>query len=270
MKNENRTPVEALRKGLRILEILSGSDVSGGVSLAQMAEAMSLKRNTTHNLLKTLCLCGYAENVGAGRYALGAGVFGLLRPRVLVRDSQPALQEVLSELSRTIGEDVVFASLISGRRRALARAGGGAPVRVASFATDVEEKKLWRTVTGRILAAYCTAAERRDLLAYAGIPGRDWDGIEDVMELDRRLSELRIQGYAEQIEHGEVASLAVPVLDPGGILIGALGIHLPVYRFGEERHQDLLSALRGAGIRIAETAKAAVMRLVLQQEGGER
>ncbi|MBN2449345.1 MAG: helix-turn-helix domain-containing protein [Lentisphaeria bacterium] len=80
-----RTPMESLRKGLVLLECICSRSADGhGVLLGELAGAMGWKRTTTHNLAKTLVLCGFAENRGDGRYRPGWRLRDLTRSVFLV------------------------------------------------------------------------------------------------------------------------------------------------------------------------------------------
>ena len=195
-----RSPVEALRKGLEVLELLSRAPGGTGMPLVEIAARMGFKRTTAHNLLKTLTLAGFAVNEGDGRYRLGPKVGQLLRNRSAARPLSPRLLQYLVQLAVQLNENVVLTTLADGNRRVLARALGQQIVQVDADRLDGEHTRLWRTVTGRVLAAYATPEERAELVANAGFPGEDWNGITDSAGLDAALARIREQGYAEAHE----------------------------------------------------------------------
>ena len=127
-----KPPVEALRRGLAMLELLSEH---GALSLSELAAKMGLKRTTAHNLLKTLVMCGYAANDGDGVYRLGGKIRRLAVAQLLNRISQGQAQGVLSVLSvltEQIGETLVLAGLVNGRRKVPARTNPQQAVLVSS------------------------------------------------------------------------------------------------------------------------------------------
>lgn len=247
--SNERSPVEALRKGLEVLELLSRAPGGTGMPLAEIAARMGFKRTSAHNLLKTLTLAGFAVNEGDGRYCLGPKVGQLLRNRSAARPLSPRLLQHLVQLAVQLNESVVLTTLAEGKRRVLARALGQQIVQVDSDRLDGEHTRLWRTVTGRVLAAYATPDELAELVANAGFPGEDWDGIADSVGLDAALARIRELGYAEAHER-TAASLSLPVLD-GDSLLGALGIHLPEFRWQESFHSPFLTAMRRTVDRLA-------------------
>ncbi len=250
-----RVPVAALRKGLELLDLI-GAAGPAGLPLAALAERMGLKRSTAHNLVKTLCLCGYAENLGEGRY--GAGwrsrhlarlvLFGSMGDRVLV--------ERLAGIAASLGEAAVLAVLEGGRRRVVARADGTHAIRVDAEAVDSSSGVIWATVTGRVLAAWCSAAERGQVLALSGSPsGPVWPA--GSAGLDAALSAVRSAGYAEDDARG-VTSFAVPVLAANGALLAALGTYLPTFRCSAERREVMLEVLRRSAAGVAAVMRASL------------
>ena len=245
-----RVPVEALRKGLDLLDLLSGPG-GEGLSLALLAERMSLKRSTTHNLLKTLCLCGYAENVGEGRYRAGWKARQLGRLMLLDGRADRGIVDGLGAVAAALGEAAVLAVLVDGRRRVVARAAGTQAIRIDTEAVDSAYGVIWKTVTGRVLAAWCSAAERARVLAVSGLPGADaWPAATTSASLASALEAIRGAGFAEHTEAG-VASFAVPVRSGNGGLLAALGTHLPEFRCEPQRRLKLLETLRLGATELA-------------------
>jgi DNA-binding IclR family transcriptional regulator len=211
---------------------------------------MGLKRNTTHNLLKTLCLCGYATNEGKGQYIYGAGIVEMLRRMTAARPLSTRLAECIGQLAGELNETVVLTTLAGGRRLVLMRSSGTRTVQVSSSAMEREAGMLWETPTGRVMAAWCGPAERRRLIEDEGLPGERWDGIVTQAELQQALAVVRRAGTAEQHAR-DVASLAVPVLAAENVLLGAVGMHMPEYRWNAQAREKSLSALRAAAPRLA-------------------
>ncbi|NQU40975.1 MAG: hypothetical protein HQ523_13570, partial [Lentisphaerae bacterium] len=136
------------------------------------------------------------------------------------------------------------------RRRVLARALGTQTVQVDSCAMESPVGYLWQTPTGRMLAASCTPEELDGIIANDGLPGESWEEAKSRRDLALELAEIRQAGVAERHER-DVASLAVPIWSATGTLLGALGMHMPEYRWTLEFREQTLRALRNSAVRLA-------------------
>lgn len=243
-------PVEALRKGLDLLDLLGGPG-GDGMSLALLSERMALKRSTTHNLLKTLCVCGYAENVGEGRYRAGWKARQLARLLLLAGRADRGVVDGLAAVATALGEAAVLAVLVDGRRQVVARAHGTQAIRVDAEVADSAYGVIWKTVTGRVLAACCDAAERSVAVQVAGLPSAEvWAGVVTAADLPVALERIRVAGVAEHEEAG-VVSFAVPVVSAGGCLLAALGTFMPQFRCDAVRRLKVLETLRLGAAQLA-------------------
>lgn len=246
---EVKVPVESLRKGLHLLELMCGS--ARVWSLAGLADTMGWKRTTTHNLLKTLALCGYAENLGNGRYGPGWRVRDLGR-MLWCQDNEEALtivQTVVADVAADTGEAVVLAILASGCRQVVARADSSQAVRVHTDAMDADDESIWSVATGRVLAAHCSPAELTVIRQREGDPVGCWREAR-TGGLDAALQHIRDMRVARNQEN-DVVSMAIPVLADNNVLVGALGVHLPLFRYDEGRDEALLAGLHRGASRLA-------------------
>ncbi|NLE30275.1 MAG: helix-turn-helix domain-containing protein [Phycisphaerae bacterium] len=235
-----KCPVEALNKGLKLLEVIARHPE--GISLTELAEQMVLKVTTTHNLLKTLAICGYAVKMDDGRYRLGWKLPSLVRPGAAELDPEGPVVSAMRELARVINESIVLTSLVGGVRQVLLRIQGDQLVGINVEALDSSNRRIWQVVTGRILAAFCSKEELAEIVNISGLPGQCWNNIDTVEALEKQLAILRQEGLAENIER-EAASVAMPVTFESGELFGALGAHLPKYRYDSENRERILKNL---------------------------
>lgn len=243
------SPVQSLEKGLVILERLAAAGAKG-LTLTALAEAMDIKVTTAHNLLKTLRLCGFAEQVDKGRYRLGWKALSLARGRLFGPVIQERLAALVGKLAGELGEAVVLAALSAGRRVVIARASGAGVVRVDTAALDARDEGFWSRVTGRVLASWCEPQELEAILVDSGLPAGAWNGIDSRELLAHRLAEVRADGFAAQTAD-DIASIAVPVRASGEWLL-AVGAYLPAYRLSDETRQRILDALRQSAARIEQ------------------
>jgi IclR family acetate operon transcriptional repressor len=250
-----KTPVEALHRGLQIIEILHSFGGGSGISLMEISRQMGLNRSTVHNLLKTLVMCGYAENVGEGRYRLSGKLRRMAHEQVLNRISRGQARGVLAALaglSNQVGEALVLTALVNGRRRVLARALGNQTVRVSTELMESDTLCIWRNVTGRVLAAYASADDLVQVFAQNSLPLRNWGGMDNEQAVAAALTAIRAAGHSSEVI-GEVFALAVPVLDRRGQLLAAVGIFMPLFRHSST--PQLLETLQRGATELAEAMR---------------
>ena len=249
--NSAPVPVRALKKGLDLLEILAFDDQAGrGFSLTELARRMGLVANTTRNLLKTMIVCGFVEQDADGRYTMGLKCLQLGRSgrcQALAEQAMPSLRK----LSAAIAEVVLLAVLSNGRRVTLAQVDPQRTIRVEPGGDAIFTP--YELATGRILLAFATEAERRQVLDRYGLPGAAWDGIRSATRLQAALDELRLAGTCaiERKTEG-VLAFSVPVVAGDGSLIGALGCYAPAFRCQAEKQQVILEEMKRTAAVLAK------------------
>mgnify|MGYP001056014251 CR=1 FL=1 len=251
-ETKKKSPVEALHRGLTILELLSADINREGLALAEIADKMQLKRSTTHNLLKTLCICGYAENFEKGMYRSGWKLQKLSRESSICSFSRDSAFRSIAALAQNTGEAFVFAVLANCRRQVIARVKGGQDIEVNTLQLEPDHSCFWRTVTGRILGAFCLPQELEQIIEQEGLPGRYWQNINSEKELQKELEQIRRKHFVRDLS-GEIFSIAVPVLGPKKILFGTIGVHLPLFRFSLHNEEDLIMQLQKAAKELAQS-----------------
>ncbi len=207
----------------RALLVLGAFDSAApALTLSQLAGRAGLPLTTTHRLVADLVEGGALERQPDGAYVVGRRLWalGLLAPvsRGLRDVSLPFLQD----LSATTGENAhiavrdglwaLYVERISGRRAVpiVSRSGTRLP--------------LHATAVGKVLLAHAPDAVVEQVLRS---PRRMTDRtVVDPAQLLRQLGAVRRRGYALTAEEMSVGttSVAVPVVDQDGQLLGALGV----------------------------------------------
>jgi DNA-binding IclR family transcriptional regulator len=89
---------QTLDRGLRLLEVLSGS--SGGLTVAEASTVLGVNRTIVYRLLATLEQHGLVRRVAGGRFSVGFGVL------TLAGSVQPSLRQVAQPVLRSLAEDL--------------------------------------------------------------------------------------------------------------------------------------------------------------------
>lgn len=258
--NSDRSTVKVVVKALRALDFLMVTALERpGASLGEVAEAVGIRSTTARNILKTMEACGYVARIENRLYCPGARCADLARATVAGRLLTVG-RELIGRLSQQTGESIVLTTLVGGDRKVLLRAAGRNVVCVNSEL--VEGRQFYGLVTGRVMLAFASSAERDGVLVRQGMPGEAWDGLDNAEAIRMELDAIRKAGFAEDRPTPELVALAVPVLDHGNHLLGAIGLHVPAFRYAPGRRESLLASLD-------ETSKV-LSSLVIQDTGAEK
>jgi DNA-binding IclR family transcriptional regulator len=244
-------PVQSVRKALDLLNLLVFEDPGReGLALGDLAGRLQFPAATAHNLLKTLCACGYAAQMGAGRYRVGPRCLDVGRfNRLLNETIATMIRARMEALGRALNETVTFAVLADGRRLLLWTTEPGQLIRID--AATLETRRLFTVPTGRILAAHASLGELERLLARHGLPSEaEWPKTTTLPALKRALAEIRARGHEVMIR-SDLSAFAVPVLDAAGGLAGSLGCFSPSFRCLASQHATVVAALKHAALAIA-------------------
>lgn len=198
--------VRAVDRALALLDAFREED--GPLPLADLARRSGLHMTTALRLLGTLESHGFVTRLPAGGYVLGATLLLLgerFRRSLRLDDHvHPALERLRAES----GESATFFVRDGDRRRCLFRLESPHPVR--DFARVGEMQPLGIGAHGRALVALDPP------------PG------SHVAARPR----LPIISRGERLR--DVAAIAAPVLGAEGMVVGSIGLTLPLYRFDAE------------------------------------
>ncbi len=191
------------------------------ISLTRIAQASGLPLSTAHRLVAELVEWGALVRRG-GLYEIGPRLWslGLLAP--VSRELREVAVPFMQDLAATTGENVHIAVRKGIMALYVERIAGTRSVAVVSRSGS--ELPLHATGVGKILLAHADPATARAALEHllrvtpftVVEPGR----------MARQLTEIRRRGWAETSEEMTMgtASIAVPVTDPAGSVIAALGV----------------------------------------------
>ncbi len=113
---------------------------------------------------------------------------------------------------------------------------------------------LHATATGKAILAHLDEAVRGDLLR-PGLARLTEHTITDPNALLRELADIRLRGSVATAKgelRDDIASIAAPVLSPGGAPLCAVSVFIPAYRFPADDGEHIRQLLRSAAQRIAQ------------------
>lgn len=236
-------PVGSVLRALDLLESLAESPE--GLPLKALAARLGAPPQTAQSLLRTLQARGYAEQAGRGApYRLGEAAHRLARVWKASGGLAERARPAVLRMARELGEYALLAEMRAGR---LARLVETHPHRSLMVAPGMETSGAMHTMaTARVLLAWMDEAEREAALANLRYPPRGPRAPRDEAAFRRALAATRRRGYAECLEESSIgcAALAWPVRDGEGRVVAALGVALPLARYGRGRRAEVREAVR--------------------------
>jgi DNA-binding IclR family transcriptional regulator len=226
------------------------------LGLNELSRRTGLSKTSVHRLAREMAACGLLARIGTD-YVVGPRCFELAQLVPGRRDLReavlPFLEDVYVGTRETVhlavldGREVVYVERLAGHRS------GRTPSMVAG------RLPLHCTATGKALLAHVGDARLAEVLA-SGLQRRTPFTIVDASVLRTQLAAVRRTGFAIEREETRVgfASVASPIFGPGGMVVAAMSVTVPIHRLDAERLSSAVSvAARGATRSLLSTADRA-------------
>lgn len=241
--------VQSVDRAMAVLEILA-RDGHAGVS--EIADEMGIHKSTASRLLGSLVAREMVQqNTERGKYQLGFGILRLassIPGRLsLVREARSVMEGLAEEFKETVNLAVLRSNFAVNVDQAMG------PSTLATYDWVGSLTPLHATSSGKILLAALTADERDRILRETGLPARTPRTLTNRKLLETQLHDVVAKGYAVAREEFEIGlnSIAVGVRNHLGVVIGAISISGPAFRFDPENKPGLVESLAQAGLLIS-------------------
>ena len=244
MKNSER--IKSIDKALNLLEHLSSKEEEIGI--AKLSKELNLALSTVHRILTTLKSRKYIiQNPQTKKYRLGIKLFALGCEVQGIKNLIKLTKPHLENLSQITNETSNLA-ILEGKE--------------VIYLDTIESSEVLRTeiIPGTRTPAHC-AALGKALLAF--LSDNEFNGlysnnepllsltsksISSLDELKNKLKEIRIQGYALDLEEYKIGinCIGVPIFGRNGETIAAISITGPASRFTldeMEKVKDILMTI---------------------------
>jgi len=240
-------------KSLSIIEILA--DNRQGLSLQELNNSLNLKKSTVRRLLSTLIYEGFVdEDSVTQKYKLSLKLFIISRKILNNINLTKVIVPLLEALGEEVGETVCFivadieedslftcyefpsTGLIQFNRklaRNLSLTGSAAGIAALATLNDAELDKVLKTHKPK---------------ANKDKP------VPSMTELRKEIDLARQKGFAKLIGNSleSLCSMAAPVFDETGALIGLLEITVPKFRWNEKRLKELYQPLMNISTKCSQ------------------
>lgn len=240
--------MQSIERAFALLQAVA----TGPAGITELARRVTLPTSTVARLLSTLEGLGAVERLDDGTtYRVGPAVSGLAaavdRGASLADRARPFLVELVGRIGETAGvsvldgTEVLYLDHVESENQVQVRSWTGTrlPLHVVS--------------SGLVLLAYQPQAFVDDLLR--GTLARFTSSTVSSTDAVRsRLLAIRDAGHcwtAQEFDDG-ITSVAVPVMGPAGVIVGALHVHGPAYRFpsGDPSSASTTAALMATARRL--------------------
>lgn len=232
------SPIESVDRALVLLNLLRGQ---GSVSVADAAVHLGVAPSTAHRLLNALVFRGFARQNHLRRYLVGPAFIRPLRSPVLAglrEAAQPALEHAHAQTGETVqlmvlrGGNILFLDGIESPRG----------LRVAMRLGDT--MPAFTSAGGKALLSGLPNRELEEVYR-AGVPDWPTATIHSLTTLKRRMTRIRRDGYATNLEETEqgVIGVGVAAVDFTGHPVAGLTTATPSIRFTRAdvpRHVEVL------------------------------
>lgn len=264
-----RNGVQSIDRAVAILRCFDARRPTLGIT--DIARATGLSTTTTHRLLVALQANRLVRQTADRRYGLGPLLVQLARSGALpttLRDAAlPHMTALRDEVDETVG---LHELLPSGERAVVDQVESHHELRrtYTEFGTPI---RLPHGAPGKAILAVLPV-ERQDVLLSRPITSITSTTITDAEELRIELARTRRRGWADS--RGErtpgIRTVAAPIFDHTGAVVGALGLSVPQVRMDDTRVADLGPRIRDTAWAVSEAlgATPATVEATVERAGG--
>jgi DNA-binding IclR family transcriptional regulator len=249
--NKKKSAGSALKKALQVLEAII--DQPQAVGLPDMADRLSMSRQTVHRVLQQLEDNGLVvRDPSRDRFAIGPR-FSKLALDALQSSNNGApiratIQQVVDEIRETCnvgvleGRNFVYLERVETSRtpRIYLETGSQLPAHVTSG--------------GKVLLAFLPDGARKRLINTMDFKQFTKHTITDRSELLTEAEKNRKRGYATAFQEyaDGIIGIGVPILSSDGHPLAALALHAPIQRIAKKDVPDYASKLQVCAARLAK------------------
>jgi DNA-binding IclR family transcriptional regulator len=223
--------VQSIERAFGILRALAVAPAG----ISELAQVVDLPKSTVARILHTLEQVGAIDRIdGSGSYRIGSGIGELARSSDVTAALVVSVRPFLARLAGDLGEAAGFSIPEGHSMHYLVQVDSPNPIQVRDYTGVAVPMHVGSA--GVVMMAHWPAEELDRYLA------RPLEQFTSTTVVDRsavvdRLATVRRDGFAWV--HGEFAeglsSVAAPVYDGWRVMVGAITVHGPSYRFPGER-----------------------------------
>ncbi len=253
---EQTTKTENAAAVLKVFAVLETLVEERRMSLAELAQRAMTSKSTAHRLLQTMVDLGYVEqDEDTEKYGLTLKFFSL-GARILNEQSDllQVADKAMGKLSRAIGESINLGVLDKTDQRVVYIHKYDSFYNLSMKSTLGLRNPLHSTSLGKALLAWRDDDEIRERIEKMDMKKLAPNTVTDPEALFAQLVAARSRGFTEEVEESEagVRCMATPVFNHLGSPIAAISIGFPLFRFDENRKDEITELLLTCGREASE------------------
>ncbi len=248
--NNGKGIIKSINKALDVLEILAQEKRSMGVT--ELSRILKVNKSTLHGTLCTLLNRGYLEqDPENGKYKLGIAILGIANAALQSMDLRNKAKPIIKRLSEEHNETVHMVVMRQGKVVYIEKQESAQSIRIH---TEIGKSlPAHCTGVGKVLLAWMTPGERKEIIKKYGLPRFTLNTITDEETLERHLANIRKKGYAidnEEIEEG-LRCVAAPIRNYSGKVVAAISIAGPSIRMPLNKLEEMAQSVMKAALEIS-------------------
>ncbi len=241
--------VTSVERAFSILEALDASRL--GMNVSAISRKLGIPKSTAHVIIGTLVNLGYVvRDPNNKSFGLSLKVYALGRETMRSLHLPEVSLAPMKWLAEKAGLTIHLAVLEKNQAIYVQKVDGPGLIRFDTFVG--KRTNLHCTAVGKVLLAHAPDPVQREFLAKASFARHTRNTITSAASLREAIDKIRHQGFAvdDQEEEPGIRCLAVPVVNPSGAFVAALGLTGTVDQVEPENIPKLVAAARRAASRI--------------------
>lgn len=228
--------IQAVDRAFDIVESVTELNRAG---VSELARHVGLPKSTVHNHLNTLERAEYVVRED-GEYRTGLKFLQISESARLQHDLYQVARPEVDQVVEKTGEISALMTEEHGRGVFIYRNRGSEAARIDTCVGD--RVPIHCTALGKAILAFLPGQRRREIIDRRGLPAVNHNTITDRDVLAQELETIRDEkiAYDDEERLNGLRSVAAPILDGSGSVIGSISIAGPTHRMQGDRFRTEL------------------------------
>lgn len=228
---------------LRVIQVLDLLCESGQpLRLAQISRELDVPKSTLLPILQTMAQRGYISRDDSERYFPGPALLGAGAAARAVHSPGDSIRSALGKLVDRFGETCYYGVLDGNKVLYMEKVDSPQPLRML---TSIGHRlPAYATGLGKALLMDKTLEQLKQMYPDKLEP-LTRNTVKDIKTLSQQLRQSRILGFSWEVEESteHIRCFGVP-LRGNGAIEGAISIAIPIFRYDEEKKEEIIVALK--------------------------